>query len=131
MKVSGGGFEQCFNAQVLVDTGSLLVVVADITQAANDKQQVAPMLEKLDALPEALGSPATLLADNGYFSAANVETCRDANSEPLIAAGREDHHAPWQTRLTEPAPLAAGATRVEEMKHRLKTCAGRAAYALR
>jgi len=131
MKVAGGGFEQCYNAQALVDTGSLLVVVADLTQAANDKQQVTPMLEKLDALPEALGSPATLLADNGYFSAANVETCRDAGIEPLIAVGREDHHAPWQARLGEPGPLAAGATRGEEMKHRLKTCAGRAAYALR
>jgi transposase len=41
MPVSGGGFEQAYNAQAAVDTGSMLVVVAAVTQAANDKEQVA------------------------------------------------------------------------------------------
>ena len=39
---------------------------------ANDKQQLEPMLGKLEALPERLGAAETLLADAGYFSAANV-----------------------------------------------------------
>lgn len=131
MKVATGGFEQCYNAQALVDTESLLVVVADITQEGNDKQQVKPMLGKLDALPEALGSPTTLLADSGYFSEANVDACCAAEIEPLIATGREGHHASWQERFSEPAPLAEGATRVEAMKHRLATRAGRRDYGLR
>src|SRR5436190_5347776 len=63
MPVAGGGFERCYNAQAVVATESLLVVV----QAPNDKQQIAPMLEKVDALPDQLGRPETLLADNGYF----------------------------------------------------------------
>jgi IS5 family transposase len=59
-----------------------------VVQAPNDKQQIAPMLEKVDALPEQLGRPETLLADNGYFSEANVMACTAANIEPLIATGR-------------------------------------------
>lgn len=39
MKVAGGGFEQCYNAQAMVDTETMLVVVSEVTQAANDKQQ--------------------------------------------------------------------------------------------
>src|SRR4051794_7863063 len=80
MPVAGGGFEQCYNAQAVVGAGSLLVVAADVVQAANDKQQLAPMLGKIDPLPAELGRPETLLADSGYFSAANVTGlpgCRD------------------------------------------------------
>ena len=49
----------------MVATGSLLVVASTVTQAANDKQQLVAMLEKLRALPKALGRPKHLLADSG------------------------------------------------------------------
>ena len=55
MPVAGGGFDQSYNAQAAVATGSLLVIANAVTQAANDKQQIAPMLEQLKALPEELG----------------------------------------------------------------------------
>src|SRR3954451_3606965 len=76
MPVAGGAFEPCDNAQAVVAAGSLLVVAADVVQAANDKQQLAPMLGKIDTLPAELGRPETLLADSGYFSAANVTVCQ-------------------------------------------------------
>src|ERR1700686_2204713 len=44
MPVAGGGFEQCYNAQAVVVTESLLVIATDVVQAPNDKQQIAPML---------------------------------------------------------------------------------------
>lgn len=44
MKVPGGGFEQCYNGQIAVDMESLLIVKTGTVQAANDKQQVKPML---------------------------------------------------------------------------------------
>src|ERR1700732_4911409 len=75
MPVAGGGFEQCYNAQAVVAAGSLLVVATDVVQAPNDKQQLAPMLDKLSALPKELGQAETLLADSGYFSEANGEAC--------------------------------------------------------
>ena len=57
MPVAGGGFEQCYNAQAAVAAGSLLVVAADVVQAPNDKQQLEPMLEKIEALPENWAKP--------------------------------------------------------------------------
>ncbi len=53
-----------------------------MTQAPNDKEQLAPMLENGCALPDTLGQPEVLLADNGYFSEANVQACEDAKVDP-------------------------------------------------
>lgn len=131
MKVAGGGFEQCYNAQAVVDTESMLVVVPCVTQAANDKQQVQPALDGIEALPEGLNAPGILLADTGYFSEKNVNACLDAKVEPLISIGRDAHHPHWKERFSEPAPLPTNATPVEKMKHTLKTRAGKACYALR
>jgi transposase len=131
MPVAGGGFEQCYNAQAVVDTESLLVLVPQVVQAPNDKQQVVPMLGKLQALPEDLNGTQELLADNGYFSEANVEACDAAGIAPLIALKRDEHHPHWSERFAEPPAPAPAATPLERMHHRLKTRAGRATYGLR
>jgi hypothetical protein len=108
-----------------------LVVATGMAQVATDKQQVEPMLEVLASLPEVLGRVEQLLADNGYFSAANVEHCVEAKIEPLLAAGRDGHHPHWEDRFTEPPPLTEAAGAMERMKHRLKTVNGRKLYGLR
>lgn len=132
MALSGGGFEQCYNAQAAVATDSLLVVAHDVTQAANDKRQLEPMLGQLTALPEELGVARQLLADNGYLSATNVEACAAAQVEPLIALGRERHHPSWRERFApECEPPPASATPMQKMAHRLNTPEGKALYALR
>jgi transposase len=131
MPVAGGGFEQCYNAQAVVDTESLLVLAPQVVQAPNDKQQVAPMLGKLQALPAEIAQPKDLLADNGYFSEANVNACEAAGIAPLIALKRDEHHPHWSERFAEPPVPAPAATSLERMANRLKTRAGRAAYALR
>ena len=131
MPVAGGGFEQCYNAQAAVATGSLLVVAADVVQAPNDKQQIEPMLDKIGALPEELGKAETLLADTGYFSAGNVEACAKAGTEPVIAMGRQPHHPPLAERFEKTPEAPENPTPVESMAHRLKTPEGRALYALR
>jgi transposase len=131
MPVAGGGFEQCYNAQAVVAAGSLLVIAADVVQAPNDKQQIEPMLEKLIALPEQLGQTDTLLADNGYFSEANVVACVAANIEPLIATGRQPHHPSWQERFAIALPAPENPTPVEAMAWRLRTPQGKELYALR
>jgi transposase len=131
MPVPGGGFEPCYNAQAAVATGSLLVVATDVVQASNDKQQVTPMLDKLDALPEELGTIETLPADTGYFSEANVQACVAAEIDPLIAMGRQPHHPPLAERFAPAPPPPDNPTPLEAMAHRLKTAEGRALYALR
>lgn len=131
MKVSGGGFEQCYNAQAAVDAATMLVVATGLTQAPNDKQQVAPMIKTLQDQQALLGAVTTLIADTGFCSESNVNACSQAGIEPLIAQTRQDHHPHWSERFTEPAPLQVNATPMQEMAHRLKTQTGRAAYALR
>jgi hypothetical protein len=109
----------------------MLVVAVDVVQAPNDKQQIEPMLDKIGALPAALGEAETLLADTGYFSAANVEACDKAGIDPLIAMGRQPHHPPLAERFEEAPSAPENPTPVEAMAHRLKTPEGRKLYALR
>ena len=130
MPVSGGGFEQCYNAQAVVAEGSLLVVASGVTQAPNDKRQLEPMLAKTSALPEELGEAEIVLADAGYFSEANA-ACAAAGIEPLIALGREDHHPSLSERFASAPAAPEKPTPVDVMAHRLQTPEGKTLYAKR
>jgi len=125
MPVAGGGFDQAYNAQATVASGSLLVVANDVVQAANDKEQIAPMLDKLDRLAAALGKPETMLADSGYFSNANVTACAAAEIAPLIALGRDRHHLSWKDRFAKAPPAPENPTPLQAMAHRLASPEGR------
>ena len=131
MPVAGGGFEQCYNAQAVVTADSMLVIAADVVQAPNDKQQIEPMLNQIGGLPDSLGKAERLLADTGYFSAANVAACEAAGIAPLIAMGRQPHHPPLGEFFCDDPLAPENPTPVEAMAHRLKTRAGRELYALR
>jgi transposase len=132
MPVAGGGFDQCYNAQAAVAAESLLIVAHDLTQAANDKRQLAPLIEQLKALPKTLGRVRRALADSGYLSEANVEHCAQARIEPLIAMKRERHHARWRERFAEdPKTPPDSASPMQQMAYRLRTRRGRKLYALR
>jgi hypothetical protein len=131
MPVAGGGFDQCYNAQAAVAAGSLLVVATDVVQASNDKQQLEPMVKKINALPGELGETETLLADNGYFSEANVEACAAAGIEPVISMGRQPHHPSLDERFAEAPPAPENPTPVEAMAHRLRTPEGKKLYGIR
>ena len=131
MPVSGGGFEQCYNAQALVDNDSFLIVAAHVTQNANDKKELEPALAALQALPESLGRAQELLADSGYFSGPNVELCGEHAIVPYIAVEREAHHLRPTERWKQPEPPGQDADAVEQMRYRLKTPAGRAIYGQR
>src|SRR4029453_6501600 len=112
MPVAGGGFEQGYNAQAVVAAGSLLVVAAEVVQAANDKQQLQPMLNKLAVLPDALGDVETLRADSGYYSAANVTACAAAGIDPLVAMDRQPHHPSLDERFAPVPPARENPTPV-------------------
>jgi transposase len=131
MPVAGGGFEQCYNAQAAVAAGSMLVVAHDVVQSPNDKRQLEPMVDKIAVLPQDLGQADTLLADSGYFSAANVDACTATGIAPLIAQGRQQHYPPLAERMAKTPPAPENPTPVEAMVHRLKTPEGKNLYALR
>jgi hypothetical protein len=68
------GSIQGYNAQA-VATCEQVIVAAELTQQANDLQQLAPMLAATTATLDAAGipqRPGRLLADCGYWTIANL-----------------------------------------------------------
>jgi transposase len=131
MPVSGAGFEQSYNAQAGVDTETMMVITRHVSQACNDKREVAPTLEQIVALPAVLGEVQSLITDNGFFSEANVIACNKAGVQPLLALKRQEHHTPVLERFAPDAAEPQTTDPVEQMAHRLGTKAGRALYSLR
>jgi hypothetical protein len=131
MPVSGGGFDQCYNAQACVDVESMLIVGQHLSQHTNDKQEINPALAALKALPEQLGTVDSLLADAGYYSEANIDRCEQDAILPFISPKRDTHNQSLKERFAVADPLPADADAVTQMKHRLKTAAGRDLYGKR
>jgi transposase len=131
MPASGKSFQQAYNVQAGVETGSLLIVTEHVTQKANDKREVQPALKALESLAASLGKAEALLADNGYYSEDNVKACHREKITPYMAVGRERHYLSLEQRWTNPPPLAPEVDVVETMKRRLKTLEGRAIYGRR
>jgi transposase len=121
------GFVQAYNAQVVVEEGSQLIVAQAVTQDANDKKQVMPMVAAVET--QAGQTPTQLLADSGYCSEENLKALENKPVEVYIATGRQKHG-----KTDSPAkcgPLPQGATRVDKMRRKLQTKAGAAVYAAR
>lgn len=131
MPTASSGFEQTYNVQAGVAIETYLIVEEHVTQNPNDKQAIALALEKLNALPEELGTVNTLLADTGYYSEANVAGCQAAGVEPLIPNKRETHNRPLAERFADDPAPPQNPTPVAAMEHRLHTATGRKLYAKR
>ena len=129
---TGKHFEQAFNAQAAVTAdGSMLIIGAQVTSHANDKQELAATVA---CIPTAVGVPVEVVADNGYYSQEQVQLVEASGETTGYAAvAKQSHHrtiADLEAHQ-EPAPLAEEATPVEKMAHRLKTAGGKAIYKLR
>jgi transposase len=119
-------FVQAYNAQAAVDSQAQVIVAAAVTQDANDKQQLAPMLGKVEALTGR--TPAQATADNGYYSEANVTDPRLASIELFVPPDRQKHGKQVPV-ATGPPPPGAGVA--DQMRHKLRTPAGQAVYRMR
>ena len=126
------GFVQGYNAQAAVEPEMLLIVGQIVTEAANDKQQLEPMVEAIER--QSGQRPEAILADSGYCSEENLTYLESAEQpelqiEGFIATGKQKH---GEHRLPcKPGPLPKSATRVDRMKRKLQTKAGKAVYAAR
>ena len=130
MPVSGGGFEQAYNCQASLDIESGLILTHRVSQSPVDRNELAPAVEALTALPEELGRPEALLADAGYFSRPNVELCDRKGITLFISFGRQQHNLALEDRWHCP-PDPETEDPVVFMKHRLKTPEGRKLYGRR
>ena len=121
------GFVQGYNTQIAVEPVFQLIVGQRVTQAANDKQQMVPLVE---AIEEQSGQkPEGVLADNGYCSDENLKYLAKKRMEGFVAAGKQKH-----SQRREPCkrgPLPREASRVERMERKLETKVGAAVYATR
>ena len=117
-------FVQAYNAQAAVDGTAQVIVAAAVTQEANDKQQLVPLLTAVGANCEA--APTVASADAGYFSEAAVTAEALGGTDLYVAPDRQKHGEP-------PAPLPPpddGTVR-GAMRAKLQSAAGHAVYALR
>ena len=111
MKTSGGGFEQCYNAQASVEHDSRLIVHQHLSQNTNDKQEITQTLKWFKNYHEL--KPSSLLADAGYFSEHNICQCENNSITPYISFGKDQHNQPLEERFKEEAALPNNPTVVE------------------
>jgi transposase len=120
-------FIQGYNAQAAVDSESQVIVAADVTDQANDKEQVEPALEQIE---ENLGErPKELSADAGFYSEHNVTDLQQKGVEPFIAPEKKKH-----TDGDLPPPrgrIPKGMSVKDRMRRKLRTKRGREKYKLR
>lgn len=142
-------FMQAYNAQAAVDSHSQIIVAATLTQEANDKKQLLPMLDQVAANMGRKPEHAT--ADAGYFSAAAVTSPKVEGIELLVPPNRQKHGEgnetnPVTSAVAAPAVSAPGGQPVEAstglpappaksaeeaMREKLRTAAGQAIYKMR
>ena len=106
-------YVQAYNAQAAVDSGSQVIVAASVTQEANDKRQLRPLLKQIAVNLGELPKKAS--ADCGYYSADNL-------TDPDLEA--VELYVPPEKRVLSCALADA-------MRAKLASEEGRAVYARR
>ena len=85
------GYQQCYNAQIAVDSGSQLIVATGLTNNAADSPELVPMVERIETLTGQL--PKQVLADAGYRSEAGFQKLEQMGVEAVVSLGREGKKA--------------------------------------
>jgi transposase len=116
-----GGFVQAYNAQAAV-LENQIIVAADVTTQAADKQQLVPMAAKVEQGLQA--KPAAILADSGYWS---EEAVTDSSLE-----GIDLLVSPERTKPGEPLKRTASRSAAAiQMREKLRSEEGKDRYRLR
>jgi hypothetical protein len=119
-------FVQGYNAQAAVNSQAQVIVAASVTQEANDKKQLLPMLEQVEVMTGSKPEQAT--GDAGYFSEQSVSDAKLEGIDLLVVPDRQKHGEKGPC-ATGPPPLEAGVA--ERMRQKLRTVEGRAVYKMR
>ena len=120
-------FIQGYNCQVAVDENAQVIVSSNVTQESNDKKQLRPLIESLEAN---LGGsrPRVVSADSGYFSEGNCQSLRNKGIDGFIATEKYRHGR-------KPSPprgrIPKNATVKDRMARKLRTIVGRSTYSKR
>jgi transposase len=122
------GFEQAYNAQIVVESTAQIIVAEDITQESNDKKQLVPMLVKTK---ENLGNlPENVSADAGYFSETNI-TAPELKDFNLHIPPDRQKHGDKALPVDDKKVEVEGLSVAEKMRNKLMTKAGHDIYRFR
>jgi transposase len=129
MKANNKGWDQCGNAQAVVDEEEQVIIACDVTNAPNDKQQAKPLMSQAQTNVGEDESIDKASMDSGYFSEANVGWLEEHGIDGYVATGRIKHgeRVPGAPRGRPPDDL----TVKEKMARKLRTKKGRETYAKR
>jgi len=116
-------FEQCFNAQAAVDDTYQVIVAGSVTNESNDKKQLKPTVEGIEA--NVGEHPLELSADAGYFSEDNVQFLEKKSIDGYVATGKMKHGEVVPLVFGHPPE---GMSVKEQMNCKLRTYSGRKAY---
>ena len=121
MKTSSEGYQQCYNAQTVVEGENQLVVGAEVTDNASDQGQLVPMV---DAAAETCGeTPEQVLADANYCNERDLKGLEERDIDGYVSLAREGKAAAAADPEKHPARA--------RMAGKLATETGRRRYARR
>ncbi len=128
-------YRQSYNAQSVVDAeGSQLVLGSRVSRCASDSNE---LVADIEAIPDELGRPETVVADNGYANQAEVERLEAEDGEGkrievLVSMGAEGRRRRYDFRpAKEDKSGRARSAWAEAMQAKLDSESGRAKYRLR
>jgi transposase len=121
------GFLQGYNTQIAVEPVFQLIVGQRVTQAANDKQQMVPLVEAIEK--QSGQKPEGVVADSGYCSDENLKYLAKKKLEGFVSTEKQKHGQ--RNQPCPRGPLPREASRCERMERKLETKVGAAVYATR
>ena len=121
MNTSTEGFQQCYNAQTVVDETHQIIVGTDVEANASDQGRLLPLLDEVSETFEV--EPQVVLADAGYCNEADLVALEQRGIDGHVALGREGKAQAAVDPETRPA--------THRMAEKLASDTGRAQYAKR
>ena len=133
-------YRQAYNAQATVDAdGTQLILAAGVSQSASDAGE---LVNNINAIPEELGQPETVLADTGFADEEEVAELERRGIEALVAIGAEknqrtydfrppkeakpppENQAPWRKKMAEKLATEEGKAKYRKRKHTVEPVFG-------
>lgn len=127
MQFSDGGYRPGWNVQFATDTASGIIVGVDVTNAGNDAEQLAPML---DELWERYGRrPSEVLADGGFTTKEGVKAA--AGKECTLYGPLKEEKKQLEAGKDPYAAKSGDSAAMKAFRERMGTAAAKAIYKLR
>jgi transposase len=131
MKTSNTGWDQCGNARAVAHAHPI-ILAADVTDPANDKRPLVPMVDPARTNRDAAGvedAIGAMLSDAGYYSEDNPAALEPRGIDPDVATERLKHN---ETVAAAPrGRIPKDLTAKQRMARKLRTKTGRELYAKR